>query len=103
MSNNAYYSLLNNGSAVTRTLGVITTLDFPSIAAAGTQALTVSCPGAAIGDVVAIGLPATVNAGVIFDARVSANDTLTVRAHNITAAGVDPASATYEFVVMKLI
>ncbi len=103
MSNNALYSLLNNGSPITRTLAVIATLDFPSVAAVGTQALTVNCPGASVGDIVAIGLPGTVNNGIVFDARVSAADTITVRAMNITAAPVDPASATYEFVVFKLV
>jgi hypothetical protein len=39
----------------------------------------------------------------VFDARVSAADTITVRASNITASPVDPASATYEFVVFKLV
>jgi hypothetical protein len=103
MSNNALYSLLNDGSPITRTLAVITTLDFPSVSAAGTQTLTVTCPGASVGDIVALGLPATVDAGIVFDARVSAADTITVRAMNITASSVDPASATYEFVVFKLV
>lgn len=103
MSNRAFYELLNNGSPILKTLAATATLDFPSVAAAGTQTLTVSCPGASTGDVVAMGLPGTVNAGIVFDARVSAADTITVRASNITAAPIDPASATYEFVVFKII
>lgn len=103
MSNNALYSLLNNGNPIVRTLSVIATLDFASVSAAGTGTLTVTCPGASIGDIVAIGLPATVNAGIVFDARVSAADTITIRASNITASPIDPASATYEFVVFKLL
>lgn len=102
MSNNALYELVNYGNPIKRTLTASATLDFPSISAVSTQTLTVTVPGAAVGDVVAIGLPATVNAGIVFDARVSAADTLTVRAMNITAAPVDPASATYDFVVFKL-
>ena len=102
MSNQAFYSLLNNGSPVARTLAAAATLDFPSISAAGTQTLTITVPGAHVNDVVLLGLPATVNAGVVFDARVSAADTVTVRASNITASPVDPASALYEVVVLKL-
>ena len=102
MSNNALFELVNRGNPILRTLAAVTTLDFPSISAAGTQTLTVTVPGAAVGDVVAIGLPATVNAGIVFDARVTATDTLTVRAMNITASPVDPASATYDFVVFKI-
>lgn len=103
MSNTALYELLNRGTPVQRTLAVVATLDFPSIAAAGTQTLNVTCPGAVTGDVVAIGLPGTVNAGVVFDARVSAADTITVRASNITASPVNPDSATYEFVVFRIV
>jgi hypothetical protein len=103
MSNQAFYSLLNNGSPVARTLAVIATLDFPQVAAAGTQALTVTCPGASVNDAVLLGLPATVNAGIVFDARVSAADTITIRAQNITGAPIDPASAQYEFIVLKLV
>lgn len=102
MSNQAFYSLLNNGGPVARTLAAIATLDFPSISAVGTQTLTITVPGASVNDLVVLGLPATVNAGVVFDARVSAADTVTVRAMNITASPVDPASATYEVVVLKL-
>lgn len=103
MSNRAFYELLNNGSPILKTFAATATLDFPSIAAAGTQTLTVSCPGAAVGDVVAIGLPGTLNAGIVFNAHVTAADTITLRASNITASPVDPASAVYEFVVFKII
>lgn len=103
MSNQAFYSLLNNGSPVARTLAAVATLDFPSISAVSTQALTITVPGASVNDVVLLGLPATVNAGVVFDARVSAADTVTVRALNITAGAIDPASAQYEVIVLKLV
>lgn len=102
MSLTAFYDLINDGSPVTRTLSATATLDFPSISAAGTEVLTVSCPGALVNDCVVIGLPATVNAGVVFDARVSSGGTITLRASNITAAPIDPASATYKFVVFQL-
>lgn len=102
MSLTAFYELITEGSPVVRTLTATATLDFPSIAAAGTQTLTVSCPSALVNDAVVIGLPATVNAGVVFDARVSAGGTITIRASNITASPIDPASATYKFVVLSL-
>jgi hypothetical protein len=44
----------------------------------------------------AIGLPASPAAGIVWDYWVSATDTVTVRASNITASPVDPASATYK-------
>lgn len=76
-------------------------LDFPSIAAAATATLNITVTGAVVGDPVVLALPATVNAGILFDARVSAADTVTVRATNITAGAIDPASATFGVTVLK--
>lgn len=98
----ALYAILNDDPRLQKTLTVAATLDFPSIAAVGTQALTVSVPGARVGDLVVLGLPDTVNNGVVFDARVSAADTVTVRALNITAGAIDPASASYRVSVIKI-
>lgn len=85
-------------------LGIITataTLDFPSTNAVSTQDLTIAVLGAAVGDAVHLGLPAAPQAGIIFQAFVSATDVVKVRCMNITASPVDPASATYRVVVIK--
>lgn len=76
-------------------------LDFASIAAAGSADLTVTVAGAASGDSVSVGLPAAPTAGLIFMGFVSAANTVTVRATNITAGAVDAASATYRATVIK--
>lgn len=75
------------------------TLDFASIGAAASADLTVTVTGAAANDAVALGLPTAPTAGIIFQTFVSAADTVTVRATNITAGAVDPASATYRVTV----
>ena len=78
------------------------TLDFPSVAAAGGQELTISVPGAAVGDDVAGPfLNAAPTAGIIYSARVSAANVVTVRAQNVTAGAVDPASAEHRVIVWK--
>jgi hypothetical protein len=77
------------------TLYAAATLDYPSIAAGASADLTIALPGAALGDTVALGLPAAPAAGLLFMAFVSAANTVTVRAMNITAAAVDAASASY--------
>ena len=85
-------------------LGIVTataTLNFPSIAAAATADLTMTVTGAALGDVVILGLPDSPAAGIVFFAFVSAADTVKVRAMNITGSGVDPASAIYRATVIK--
>lgn len=76
-------------------------LDFPSIAAAGQQELTIAVAGAAVGDAVALAAPATLTAGLVATGRVTAADTVTVRLSNITAGAIDPASATWGVRVVK--
>ena len=76
-------------------------LDFGSISAAASADLTISVTGAAVGDGVVLSLPAAPTAGIVFMAFVSATDTVTVRAMNITGSPVDPASATYQVQVVK--
>lgn len=85
-------------------IGVLTataTLDFPSIAAAAKADLTITVTGAAVGDAVFLGLPAAPAAGLVFNAFVSAANTVTVRASNTSSGAVDAASATYRAVVFK--
>lgn len=76
-------------------------LDFASINAAASEDLTIAVTGAAVGDSVSLGLPAAPTAGIVFQAFVSAANTVTVRATNITAGAVNPASATYRATVIK--
>lgn len=99
---NGLFNLIHNGSPIRAVMSATATIDFASIPAAGTQTATVTVNGATANDIVVLGLPATVDAGVIFDARVSAANTVTVRAQNITAGAIDPASASYTLLVFKL-
>ena len=82
-------------------LSATATLDFPSVAAAGQQELTITVTGAAVGDSVHLGTPAAFEAGLIATGRVSATNTVTIRVSNITAAAIDPASASWKAVVRK--
>lgn len=93
--------IVGSGAAITKTLTANATLDFASVAAAGQQSLTITVTGAAVGDEVVLALPAAPAAGLVFNAWVSATDTVTVRASNITAAPVDPASASYGVIVLS--
>jgi len=74
-------------------------IDFGSIAAATTVTSNVTVAGARANDIVALGLPATLDGGISWDAHVSADDTVTIRATNATAGAIDPASATYKVMV----
>jgi hypothetical protein len=101
MSNNGFYGGLNQNPVYRALVPVSATYDFASIATLTTSTTTVTVQGAQVGDFVVLGLPATVNAGIVFDARVTAQDTVTLRATNITAGAIDPASAVYKFLVLK--
>ncbi len=82
-------------------LTAVATLDFPSIAAAAKADLTITVNGAVVGDAVFLGLPAAPAAGLVFNAFVSAANTVTVRASNTSSSAVDAASASYRAVVFR--
>lgn len=93
--------IVGTGSTVTGILLGTATLNFAEIAAAASADLTITVTGAAVGNAVSLGLPAAPAAGLVFNAFVSAANTVTIRASNITAAPVDADSASYSVVVIK--
>lgn len=92
---------IGGGAVIKKLLSATAALDFGSIAAGASADLTITVTGAAVGDAVAIGLPAAPAAGIVFFGFVSATNTVTVRAMNITGSNVDPASATYRATVLQ--
>lgn len=82
-------------------LSATATLDFPSIPAAGQQELTITVTGAAVGESVALAPPAALEAGLQVTGYVSAANTVKVRLSNVTAAAIDPASATWRATVLR--
>jgi hypothetical protein len=76
-------------------------LNFTSVAAGGQQELTITVTGAAVGDGVILAPPAAPEAGLVWAGRVSAVNTVTVRAVNVTEAPIDPAAATWGAFVVK--
>lgn len=89
------------GATVTDFLTATATLDYGSILAAGNEDKTITVTGAAVGDTVAIALPATVLGGAIFNGWVTASDTVTIRCNNAGSIAIDPASATYRATIIK--
>ena len=112
-ANNALGSLLLNnltasgtlrvggGTVVANILSATATLDFPSIATNDTHTLTITVTGAVAGDSVFLGVPAGLEAGLIFCASVTAADTVTVRMHNSSGGSIDPASGTFRATVIR--
>ena len=91
-----------SGATVSAVLTNSASLNFGSIASAGSADLTITVTGAAVNDEVVLGLPAAPTAGIIYQAFVSAANTVTVRATNITTDAVDPAAQTISVAVIKL-
>jgi hypothetical protein len=87
-------------NTITKVLSGSASLDFGSIGAGAQAGLTIAVVGAAVGDEVIMALPAAPAAGLVFNAFVSAANTVTVRASNISGVSVDPAAATYGVVVI---
>lgn len=92
--------IAGSGAAITKVLSATASLDFGSISAASQANLTITVTGAAVGDEVVMALPAAPAAGIVFNAFVSAANTVTIRASNITASPVDPGAATYGVIVV---
>lgn len=90
---------VGDGATVSKLLTASASLDFPSINAASQSDLTIAVPGAVVGDEVTMGLPAAPQAGLVFNAFVSASDVVTIRASNITASPINPAAATFSVIV----
>lgn len=91
---------VNIGTTLKRLLSASANLDFPSIAAHTTADLTITVTGALVGDSVSLGPPAAPVSGIIWSAFVSATNTVTVRAANITAGAIDPALQTFRATVL---
>lgn len=87
------------GATLTKLRTASASLNFPSIAAAAQADLTITVTGASVNDEVSLGLPAAPTAGIVFNAFVSAANTVTIRASNITAGAIDPPAATYSVLV----
>jgi hypothetical protein len=79
------------------------TIDVGSIAAGATGSLTVPVTGARAdaGQTVQVGLPSTVNTGLVPWGTITADDVVTVYLYNRTGSPIDPASATYYVRVMS--
>jgi hypothetical protein len=92
--------IAGNGNTITKVLSGSASLNFPSINAASQADLTITVPGAAVGDEVILALPSGPAAGLVFNAFVSAANTVTVRASNISGSPVDAGNAAYGVIVI---
>lgn len=83
-----------------RTYYGMLTHDFGSISAQSQSTQTVTVNGARSGDMVLV-RPTTAVNGIMIDGTVTADNTVTVRAANYSAAPIDPASQVYNVLVLQ--
>lgn len=77
--------------------------DFGSIASGASESDTMTVPGVAIGDIV-MGIGSSISAGgLVVTADITAANTITLRANNLSGGSINLASATFTVVVGKLV
>jgi len=94
---------IGGGAIITKVLSAIATLDFPSIGANESVALTITVLGAQGGDIAVIAPPTTLEAGLVYVGRVSATDTVSVLLHNQSGGSINPASASWRALVISFV
>lgn len=93
---------VGQGTPLQKAISVVANLDFPSTAKNVASDLTVAAPGAAIGDVVSLGVPASaVMPNSCYTAWVSASDTVTIRFNNYSTANLNPPLGSFRVEVRK--
>ncbi len=94
------FTIGSSGTAVSSVLSAVATKDF-NLTAVIVEDLTMTVTGAAVGDVVSLGVPhGSVTATAQFTAWVSATDTITIRCRT-AIAGENPASGSFRATVTK--
>lgn len=78
-----------------------TTHDFGSIPAQSSAGHSFTVTGAALGDFVLLGFSVSPGTSLLYQAFVSAADTVTIVVYNITTGALDPPSRTYYVKVIK--
>jgi hypothetical protein len=91
---------VGGGAAITKILSTTATLDFPSTPAQTSSDLTVTVTGAAVGDVVGLGVPnASTAASGSYSGWVLSANTVKVRFENNSTGSLDPTSGTFRVIV----
>lgn len=93
-----------NGVCSWQTLSLtdIATLDFGNILANGHEVKTITVTGAALGDVVSLGIPnSSMSDHASFVAWVSASDTVSVKCFNFDGSSFDPAAGVFKVKIFK--
>jgi hypothetical protein len=103
ISENGFKVVDNSGQALTYIKSGTIAVDPASIATLQSAETAVTISGAAVGDIVIMNVPASLETGLAFGgARVSAADTVQVRLSNMTAGAVDGTSRNWTYTIIRI-
>ena len=92
---------VGGGQTLAKILTATGSLTFGLIASGGSSDQTIAVGGAITGSSVAVGLPTSVPAGIMYMGWVSSAGTVTIRAQNFSGSGVTPSVDTYRATVFE--
>lgn len=94
--------VVGQGTPLQKAISVVANLDFPATAKNVANDLTINVLGAAIGDVVSLGVPANaVMPNSCYTAWVSAADVVTIRFNNYSTSNHNPPLGSFRVEVKK--
>lgn len=103
ISLNGFKAASNNNKAVTYMDAGTVSVDPASLATLSSSETQVTISGAAVGDIIVMSPPASLETGLIFSgARVSAANTVQVRLSNMTAGSIDGAARTWSYFIIRM-
>ena len=92
---------VGGGDTVLKILTGAATLNFGSVSTNSAADLTITVTGAGTNSVVILGLPPGAHTNIVYTGFVSATNTVTVRAQNISLEDTDPAAGSFRATVLQ--
>lgn len=103
VSENGFKPSSSSSQALTYIKSGTISVDPASIATLESSETSVTISGAAVGDIVIMNPPASLETGLVASgARVSATDTVLVRLSNMTAGSVDGAARDWTYTLIRI-
>lgn len=97
------FKITQSGQAITYVKSGTVSVNPASLATLASSETSVTISGAAVGDIVIMNVPASLETGLAFSgARVSATDTVLVRLTNVTAGSVDGAALNWTYSIIRI-
>ena len=97
----SYYIAMGTGNGAFRTLSTTASIAFGSVAGNSSNSVSVVVTGCAINDIVLLGLPTAISAGLSFIGHVTTANGLEVDAVNATNSTINQSTQTFRITVLN--